>query len=155
VSEPAYRSYAEGSEIDALKVQLVYKKKKQEGLWWWANCVAGISTKATIRHWHTRRLRKGLEDALKERGYASDGLRLEKDDGKEALTGSLQLLGTVKVADPKWATVREECAKVLDQVIYLHSKPALSTEGSQRSQRKTQKRSQGDGKEKGVRRLQL
>lgn len=137
-SEPAYRTYAEGGEIDSLKVQLVYKKRKQEGLWWWANCSAGISSKASIRHHYTRLLRRAFEDALRESGYAKDGPRLVKEDGKEGLTGSLQILGMAKVADERWVNVKEECSRVVDEVVKLHRRP-LRTPGSGRLQSRQQK----------------
>lgn len=130
-SQPAYNVYTEGSEIDALKVGLVYKKKKQEGLWWWANCAAALSTKSTIRHHYTRLLRRGFEDALKKKGYTTDGQRAIKDDGK-ALEGSLQLLGMAKLGDKSWNAVEEECAKVLDQVIKANSQPKTSMTTNQK-----------------------
>jgi hypothetical protein len=127
-SEPAYRTFSEGSEIDALKVGLVYKKKQQEGLWWWANCASGISNKATIRHFYTRKLRKAWEHALNEKGYASDGSRRVEGDGIKGLTGSLQLLGIARVADAPWDEVKEQCASVLDEVTRLHARPLQARE---------------------------
>ena len=146
-SEPAYRTFSEGSEIDRLKVELVYKKKEREGLWWWANCASGISSKATIRHHYTRVLRRAWEQALKERGYARDGSRRIEGDGKEGLTGSLQLLGVAKVADAPWDNVREQCLKVLDQVVKLQTTP-LRARGRQKQRQLDHHRKAPEPREK-------
>jgi hypothetical protein len=120
-SEPAFRVHTEGSEIDRLKLHLTYGKREEKGLWWWANCTLSVSPKSTVRHHYARRLRRGLEDALKARGFATDGslISREGEDGGKGLPGTLQLLGNAKAADAKWDNLSEQCLRMLDAVIKL------------------------------------
>jgi len=143
-SGPAFLTYTEGGEIDALKVKLVYNKKKQEGLWWWANVSSQLNNKAAIRHHFARVLRRGFDNALKARGYAHDGMRLIAADGK-ALEGSLQILGVAKIGDERWEDVKDECESILDQVITLQSRSKISKDVKQRSGRQYPRKSPQDG----------
>lgn len=128
-SEAAYSRIAEdGTAMDRLVIENVYKKRKQVGLWWWATLPTKVHTKSTVRHHYARTLRNAFIAALNERGFQKDGTR---DEGftcsplrLEDLQGSLQMLGNARVMDVKLADLRRECLNVVDQIIKFQSKGA-------------------------------
>ncbi|KIW09385.1 uncharacterized protein PV09_00279 [Verruconis gallopava] len=119
-SEPCFKATLQGNGVQALKVRFIYEKREQKGLWWWATCATGLSSKRFIRHHFAKRLRKGFEVALEKKGYAKNGTR-SIQDGKPELTGSLQMIGTAKITDPRWSNVQQECDNVLDMIIKLQN----------------------------------
>ena len=65
-SEAAFRIHADGGELDRLRVYQAYKKRKEEGLWWFAGTFSTVSQRGFIRHHYAKVLRQEFEEKFRK-----------------------------------------------------------------------------------------
>ncbi|OAF60832.1 hypothetical protein VC83_02281 [Pseudogymnoascus destructans] len=108
----------------------VMKRKwesRTDPLWW--NCLSSkqISMKSVVRSWVNIRARLAIVNALKRKGYDTNGYRID-GNGDEApkpnLVGSLHLSTRPELLRAKWPDVEDQADKIIAEVERLQTDKA-------------------------------
>jgi hypothetical protein len=92
-----------------------WNERERAGIWSLAVCPLSISSKATVRRHHRRRLVDAFREALNERGLDEHG---EAIDGQApSLRGTLHLIARPSIIETDFPALRRECARILSQII--------------------------------------
>ncbi len=94
-----------------------------------------VSPKRCVRNWCCRRIRVAFRDALRERGYDSEGRPAHSGDGRQnfqVLRGYLRIQPKIKTITAKYVDIQHECRTVLKEVIkmcsYRHSTSGMDAD---------------------------
>lgn len=108
----------------------VMKRKwesRTDPLWW--NCLSSkqVSVRSVVRSWVSIRARLAIVNALKRKGYDTNGYRID-GNGDEApkpnLVGSLHLSTRPELLRAKWPDVEDQADKIIAEIERLQTEKA-------------------------------
>jgi len=99
-----------------------WNERERAGIWSLAVCPLSISSKATVRRHHRRRLGDAFREALNERGLDEHGNAI--DGQTPSLRGTLHLIAQPSIIQTDFPALRRECARIVSQII--ENKPQAS-----------------------------
>lgn len=100
---------------------------RTDPLWW--NCLTSkqVSFKSVVRSWLTNRARVAFRNALKRKGYDTNGYRIDgkgDEDPKPNLVGSVHFLTRPELIRAKWPEVEEQADLIVAEVERLQTATA-------------------------------
>ncbi|KAF4549937.1 Hypothetical protein D9617_19g102420 [Elsinoe fawcettii] len=91
------------------------EKWKTQSFKWNISVPTAVSKRAVVRNWVKRRLQTAIKEALRERGWGSNGEVL-KEGGKK-LEGALVLIAEQHLVTASWEDVKTRVENMLDSVV--------------------------------------
>lgn len=99
-------------------------ESRTDPLWW--NCLTAkqISAKRVVRSWLNKRARVAFLNALKRKGYDTNGYRIDGNGDEDPipnLVGSLHLTTRAELLRAKWPDVENQADKIVVELERLHT----------------------------------
>jgi len=88
---------------------------RQEPFWWSVITRKDIENRRTVRSWVARRLRNAFIEALRKKGYGSDGTRI--DGNGEPLIGTAQLIPNESIKTKKYSDLVDQADLTVEAII--------------------------------------
>lgn len=100
---------------------------RTDPLWW--NCLTSkqVSARSVVRSWVNIRARLAIVNALKRKGYDTNGYRIDgncDEAPKPNLVGSLHFITRPEILRAKWPEMEEQADKIIAEVERLQTKKA-------------------------------
>ncbi|KFY10754.1 hypothetical protein V491_07486 [Pseudogymnoascus sp. VKM F-3775] len=100
-------------------------ESRTDPLWWSCLSSKQVGMKRVVRSWLSNRARVAFVNALKRKGYDTNGYRIDGngDEGpKPNLVGSLHLATRSELLRAKWPDVEEQADKIVAEIERLQTK---------------------------------